>query len=130
MIGLLAATGMRVGETIALDRDDFDWSNGVVMVRASKFNKTREVLLHSTVIEALAAYARVRDRHVPPPSSPASFVSAKGTPVISRSTVQRVSGGSCSAEMAHHDRSRVRYSCADPNAHRTDDNYVAPNVLH
>jgi integrase len=27
MIGLLAATGMRVGETIALDRDDFDWSD-------------------------------------------------------------------------------------------------------
>ena len=55
MIGLLAATGMRVGETIALDRDDVDWSDGVVVVRASKFNKTREVLLDPTVIEALEA---------------------------------------------------------------------------
>lgn len=82
MIGLLAATGMRVGETIALDRDDVDWSDGVVVVRASKFNKTREVLLDPTVVDALGAYARVRDRHVPDPSTQAFFVSAKGTPVI------------------------------------------------
>jgi integrase/recombinase XerD len=82
MIGLLAATGMRVGETIALDRDDIDWSDGVVVVRASKFNKTREVLLDPTVVDALAAYARIRDRHVPHPSSRTFFVSTKGTPVI------------------------------------------------
>ena len=82
MIGLLAATGMRVGETIALERDDIDWSDGVVVVRASKFNKTREVLLDPTVIEALGAYARIRDRHVPHPSGRTFFVSAKGTPVI------------------------------------------------
>lgn len=82
MIGLLAATGMRVGETIALDRDDVDWSNGVVVVRASKFNKTRDVLLHSTGVDALGAYARIRDRHLSHPSSPAFFVCAKGTPVI------------------------------------------------
>ena len=82
MIGLFAATGMRVGETIALDRDDVDWSDGVVVVRASKFNKTREVLLDPTVIEALGAYARIRDRHLPDPLTQAFFVSAKGTPVI------------------------------------------------
>jgi hypothetical protein len=30
----------------------------------------------------------------------------------------------------HYDRSRVRCSCADPNAHGMDNNYVAPHVLH
>ena len=73
---------MRVGETIALDRDDIDWPDRVVVVRASKFNKTREVLLDPTVIEALAAYARIRDRHLPHASSQTFFVSTKGTPVI------------------------------------------------
>jgi len=82
MIGLLGATGMRVGEAIALDRDDIDWADGVLVVRASKFNKTREVLLDSTVVDALRRYARIRDRHVPRPSSRTFFVSAKGTPVI------------------------------------------------
>ena len=82
MIGLLAATGMRVGEAIALDRDDIDWADGVVVVRTSKFNKTREVLLDPTAVDALRSYARIRDRDVPHPSSRTFFVSAKGTPVI------------------------------------------------
>lgn len=82
MIGLLAATGIRVGEAIALDRDDIDWVDGVLVVRASKFNKTREVLLDPSVVDALGTYVRIRDRHVPRPSSRTFFVSAKGTPVI------------------------------------------------
>ena len=43
MIGLLAATGMRIGEVIALDRADIDWAEGVLIVRNSKFGKSREV---------------------------------------------------------------------------------------
>jgi len=82
VIGLLAATGMRVGEAIALDRDDIDWADRVLVVRTSKFNKSREVLLDPTVIAALRSYAHIRDRHVPHPASRTFFVSAKGTPVI------------------------------------------------
>lgn len=82
MIGLLAATGMRVGEVIALGRGDIDWAEGVAVVRNSKFGKSREVPLHPTTVEALAAYAGFRDQHVPRPASPAFFVSAKGTAVI------------------------------------------------
>jgi integrase/recombinase XerD len=69
VIGLLAATGMRVGEAIALDRDDIDWADRVLVVRTSKFNKSREVLLDPTVIAALRSYAHIRDRHVPHPAS-------------------------------------------------------------
>lgn len=82
MIGLLAATGMRVGEVIALGCGDIDWAEGVLVVRNSKFGKSREVPLHPTTVQALACYARFRDRHVPRPASPAFFISAKGTPVI------------------------------------------------
>jgi integrase/recombinase XerD len=82
VIGLLAATGMRVGEAIALERDDIEWAEGLLMVRCSKFNKSREVLLDPTVIAALRNYADIRDRHVPHPVSRTFFVSAKGTPVI------------------------------------------------
>jgi integrase len=82
MIGLLAATGMRVGEVIALGRGDVDWAEGVLVVRNSKFGKSREVPLDPTTVEALACYARFRGQHVPRPQSPAFFVSAKGTPVI------------------------------------------------
>jgi integrase len=82
MIGLLAATGMRVGEVIALKGCDVDWAESVVVVRNSKFGKSREVLLDPTTVDALASYARFRDECVPRPKSPAFFCSTKGTPVI------------------------------------------------
>jgi integrase/recombinase XerD len=82
VIGLLAATGMRVGEALRLDRADIDWADRVLVVRTSKFNKSREVLLDPTVIAALRSYTYIRDRHVPDPASRTFFVSAKGTPVI------------------------------------------------
>ena len=41
MIGLLAVTGMRVGEVIALQRRDIDWDDGVAVVRNTKFGKSR-----------------------------------------------------------------------------------------
>jgi integrase len=43
LIGVLAATGMRRGEAIALDRDDFDPIAGVIVIRAGKFDKSREL---------------------------------------------------------------------------------------
>jgi integrase len=82
MIGLLAATGMRVGEVIRLDRCDIDWTEGVVVVRASKFNKSRELPLDPTTVHALASYAEIRDRCLSQPTSSTFFVSRVGTPVI------------------------------------------------
>jgi integrase/recombinase XerD len=82
MIGLLAATGMRVGEAIALRRADVDWVEGVVVVRGAKFNKSRELPLDKSTTEALSAYALLRDQIVVEPVSPTFFLSRKGTAVI------------------------------------------------
>jgi integrase len=82
IIGLLAATGMRVGEVIALTRADVDWDEGVLTVRNTKFDKSREVALHPSTVTAMADYARLRDRSVPKVTSPRFFLSSKGTPVI------------------------------------------------
>ena len=43
LIGLLAVTGMRPGEALALDRHDVDLRHGTVHVRAGKQKKQREV---------------------------------------------------------------------------------------
>ncbi len=82
MIGLLAATGMRVGEAIALARSEVDLAEGLLVVRASKFNKSRELPLHPSTVDALASYAAERARCVPRPKSPTFFVSGKGTQII------------------------------------------------
>lgn len=82
MIGLLAATGMRVGEVISLDRGDFDARQGLLRIRKTKFGKSRLVPLHPSTTQALEAYARKRDRAIPRPTSPAFFPSTTGTRLI------------------------------------------------
>ena len=62
LIGLLAATGMRIGEAIGLDRDDFDAAHGRLTIRKGKFGKSREVPLHPTTVAALDGYLRRDDR--------------------------------------------------------------------
>ena len=93
MVGLLAVTGCRVGEVIRLDRDDVCLSTGIVHVIASKFNKSREVPLHPTAVEALGRYVEDRDRLCPQPRSASFFLSTAGTTLTYsrvRSTFQRL----------------------------------------
>jgi integrase/recombinase XerD len=82
LIGLLAATGLRVGEAIRLDRDDIDWTEGVLLVRRSKFGKSRQVPLQPSTARALQEYARRREQLCPQPSSESFFVSLRGTRLI------------------------------------------------
>jgi integrase len=78
IIGLLAVTGMRVGEALRLDRDDLDRGRGVLIVRDSKFTRSREVPLHESTLAALDRYVRLRDLHRPTPRSPSLFISRTG----------------------------------------------------
>lgn len=82
LVGLLAVSGLRIGEALRLDRDDVDLDEGVLMVRNSKFGKSREVPVHPTTVEALAAFARQRDRLCPRPAAPAFFLSLAGTRLL------------------------------------------------
>jgi len=82
LIGLLAATGMRVGEAIGLDRGDLDPEQGLLTIRGSKFGKSRQLPLHGSVLQALTGYARLRDSRPGRPASPAFFPSTAGTRLI------------------------------------------------
>ena len=59
LFGLIAATGLRVSEAIALKLDDIG-PDGVLHIRETKFRKSRLVPLHPTVIEALGRYLEAR----------------------------------------------------------------------
>ncbi len=82
LIGLLAVTGMRVGEAIALDRDHVDLRHALIVVRHSKFDKSRQLPLHPSTTRALSDYAATRDRLCPAPRTPAWLVSTTGTRLI------------------------------------------------
>ena len=78
VLGLLVVTGMRSGEAVRLDRDDVDLDAGRLRIIATKFDKSRELALHSSAARALQGYARLRDRHWPCPATAGFFVSSTG----------------------------------------------------
>jgi integrase len=82
LIGLLAVTGIRVGEAIALDRTDIDLTTGRLLVRHGKFDKARELWLHPTTLDALKRYQRLRDRAAPFTGTSAFLVSSSGTRLL------------------------------------------------
>ena len=78
LIGLLASTGMRIGEAIALDLGDFDPGLGVVVVHG-KLSKIRELPLAPSTSNAIIAYIERRDRPPGRVATPALFVGIWGT---------------------------------------------------
>ena len=77
VLGLLAASGMRVGETLALCSSDVDLAAGVIRISEAKLDKQRLIPLHPSTTAALSAYAELRDSLLP--ASTAFFVSSIGT---------------------------------------------------
>ncbi|HYY18235.1 MAG TPA: tyrosine-type recombinase/integrase [Streptosporangiaceae bacterium] len=82
LIGLMAVTGIRGGETVGLDDEDFDAVRGLLLVRHAKFGKQRLLPLHPTAVTALEGYRRLRDQAFPRPRSQALLVSSTGTRLL------------------------------------------------
>ena len=80
--GLLAVTGMRIGEAIGLDRDDVHLDAAVIQITEAKFRKHRRLPLHPSTVAALRRYTKVRDELCPAPKVPSFFVSTRGTRLI------------------------------------------------
>ena len=82
LIGLLAVTGMRIGETVRLTVGDVDLDQGVVLIAHAKFGRQRMVRLDPSSCDALAGYLSVpvRRRFSTGPES-ALFVTQKGTAI-------------------------------------------------
>jgi len=78
ILGLLAVTGMRVSEVVALDREHVDLDEAIITIRHTKFGKSRIVPVHRSTRDALAAYTKVRDRVFPATTTLAYFLSERG----------------------------------------------------
>lgn len=60
LIGLMTATGLRTSEALRLEGTDVDISEGLLLVRCSKFGKTRHLPLHPSTLAALDRYLAER----------------------------------------------------------------------
>lgn len=75
LFGLLAVTGLRISEAVNLRCTDVDWSEGIIIIRDSKFGKSRLVPLHASTVKILSDYGRRRDRLFPKRKTPYFFCS-------------------------------------------------------
>jgi len=78
LFGLMASTGLRISEAIHLRDADVDLRRGMLIVRQTKFAKSRQLPLHPSTVEALARYWRQRKRYVPTTVDPPFFIGSRG----------------------------------------------------
>jgi site-specific recombinase XerD len=88
LFGLLWCTGMRIGETINLQRADVDLGAGVITVREGKLGRSRLVPLQQSATNALASYAADRDLLCSETRSRTFFVSSRSTTLIPQAVGQ------------------------------------------
>jgi integrase len=79
--GLMIVTGIRTGEAERLDRKDVNLSDGILTIHNSKFNKSRQLPLHSTTVNALYDYINYLDRYVPTPKTSKLFINHSGNAI-------------------------------------------------
>ncbi len=84
LFGLIAATGLRISEAINLRRDDVNLAEGTLIVRETKFHRSRLIPLHPTVIRAMKRYATRRALIVAPEPCSSFFVNLDGRKLQAR----------------------------------------------
>jgi integrase len=84
LLGMLAATGMRLSEALHLEQADVDLKQSVLAVRKTKFKKSRLVPLHSSTTEALARYTKASAGVSRRPGAKTFFLTAVGRPLPKR----------------------------------------------
>lgn len=84
LFGLIASAGLRVSEALSLLDTDVDLSDGTLMVRQTKFAKSRLLPLHPSTVEVLVRYRQLRSRQVQTTADTPFFVRALGQPLGDR----------------------------------------------
>jgi integrase len=80
LIGLLAATGLRSGEALALDLDAFS-SDPPMLTVTGKYARVRLVPLHHSTVDAITDYLSLRAALTGRPATGALLVGARGGPL-------------------------------------------------
>ena len=78
LIGLIAVTGLRISEALALDVDDLELNRRRLFVRCGKFNKERYVAVHASTVVKIQKYLKIRHQYDIGNASGAVFLDTKG----------------------------------------------------
>lgn len=89
IIGLLAVTGMRIGEALRLKIGDLDVDNHLLLVHGRKTALDRYVVLHPTTTKTLTTYLACPERIKTAPSAAGPiFVNARGRGFVTETIEQ------------------------------------------
>jgi integrase len=80
LFGLIAVTGLRINEALALDDDDVDLDEGVITVRRGKNGTARFVPLAPSTVGRLRAYRAERTRLLGPTPGPFFLIESRKRP--------------------------------------------------
>lgn len=78
LFGLIASTGLRVSEAVHLQDADVDLKSGLLIIRQTKFAKSRQVPMHPSTTDALKRYRTLRNLHVEITGETPFFVATRG----------------------------------------------------
>jgi integrase len=87
-IGLLAATGMRIGEALRLRPADIDTTAGVLTIRESKNGSDRLIALHPSTAQQLIAYQQLAARTATRPQADGPLLVTTGGTGYHRVTIE------------------------------------------
>jgi integrase/recombinase XerD len=79
LLGLLSVTGLRISEALHLRYEDVDLAEGILVVRGTKFGKSRFVPIHPSTQRVLCDYAAHRAQLLAGRPAPFFFISRRGT---------------------------------------------------
>jgi site-specific recombinase XerD len=78
LFGLMAVTGMRIGEVVHIECADVDLKQKLLTIRLTKFGKSRLIPLHPSTVRKLTQYLHLRDQLHPRPPTTRFFLSNQG----------------------------------------------------
>ena len=118
LFALIACTGLRISEALALTCGDVDLPGGILTVRAGKRGRTRLIPLHPTALPPLRDYAADRARRFGPPgdgeaffrtdrSDQVSYSAANSTFIVLRRQLGWTAAGRTRAPRVHDLRHRM-----------------------
>ncbi|HEY3836576.1 MAG TPA: tyrosine-type recombinase/integrase [Bryobacteraceae bacterium] len=88
LVGVLASTGLRIGEALRLNENEvhLDANPAYLTIRDTKFGKSRIVILHPTTAVHLRKFAKLRAESIRDHSPQTFFASQSGKPLPYNST--------------------------------------------
>ena len=92
LFALIACTGLRISEALALTYDDVDLAGGVLTIRAGKRGRTRLVPLHPSALSPLGRYVCERDRRYGRPDDGQAFFRTDRSDKVSYGAADHVFG--------------------------------------